>query len=150
MEGFTRKYKPLEVLSEEELEAIHRGALDILETTGVGIEHDRALKLFADHGCRVDYEEKRARIPSWLVEECLRKCPSHCKFEARDPSNDLMVGGNTFYFLHGMGMRHVDLDTWEQGPATVKDHRDAMIGERRYSSVYGNAGESCQRAEIFS
>jgi trimethylamine--corrinoid protein Co-methyltransferase len=127
MEGFIRKYKPLEVLNEEELEAIHRGALDILETTGVRIEHDKALKLFADSGCIVDYEAKRAKIPSWLAEECLRKCPSHCKFIARDPKNDLMVGGNTFYFLHGMGMRHVDLDTWQQSPATVEDHRDAMI-----------------------
>ena len=127
MKGFTRKFKPLEVLTEEELEAIHRGALDILETTGVRVEHDRALKLFADHGCNVDFEEKRVRIPPWLAEECLRKCPSQCKFKARDPSNDLMVGENTFYFLHGMGMRFLDLDTWEMRPATVKEHRDAMI-----------------------
>jgi trimethylamine--corrinoid protein Co-methyltransferase len=127
IKGFTRKFKPLEVLTEEELEAIHRGALDVLETTGVRVEHDRALKLFAHHGCNVDFEERRVRIPSWLVEECLRKCPSHFKYKARDPRNDLMVGGNTFYFLHGMGMRYVDLDTWEQRPATVKEHRDAMI-----------------------
>jgi trimethylamine--corrinoid protein Co-methyltransferase len=125
--GFTRKFKPLEVLTEEELEAIHRGALDVLETTGVRVEHDRALKLFAQHGCNVDFEERRVRIPAWLAEECLRKCPSHFKYRARDPRNDLMVGGNTFYFLHGMGMRYVDLDTWEQRPATAKEHRDAMI-----------------------
>jgi len=127
LKGFRRKYKPLEVLSEEELEAIHRGALDVLETTGVRVEHDRALKLFADHGCNVDFEEKRVRIPPWLAEESLRKCPSHFKMKARDPKYDLMVGGDTFYFLHGMGMRYVDLDTWETRPATVKEHRDAMI-----------------------
>jgi len=127
LKGFTRKFKPLEVLSEEGLEAIHRGSLDVLETTGVRVEHDRALKLFADHGCKVDFEERMVRIPPWLAEECLRKCPSHFKMKARDPKCDLMVGGNTLYFKHGMGMRYLDLDTWETRPATVKEHREAMI-----------------------
>jgi len=127
MKGFARRFKPLEILSEEELEAIHRGALDVLETTGVRVEHDRALKLFADHGCKVDLEEKRVRIPPWLAEECLRKCPSSYKIRARDPNCDLMVGGNTFYLMQGMGMRYLDLDTWETRPATVKEHREAMI-----------------------
>jgi len=127
LKGFTRKFKPLEILSEEELEAIHRGALDVLETTGVRVEHDRALKLLAKHGCKVDFEERRVRVPPWLVEECLRKCPSSYKMKARDPKCDLMIGGNTFYFMQGMGMRYVDLDTWETRAATVEEHREAMI-----------------------
>jgi len=31
------------------------------------------------------------------------------------------------YFMQGMGMRYLDLDTWETRPATLKEHRDAMI-----------------------
>ena len=48
LRGFTRKFKPLEILTEEEVQAIHRGTLDVPETTGVRIEPDRALKLMAD------------------------------------------------------------------------------------------------------
>jgi len=127
LKGFTRKFKPLEVLSEEEMEAIHRGSLDILETTGVRVEHERALKLMAKNGCKVDFEERMVRIPPWLVEDCLRKCPSNYMVKARDPQYDVRLGGNTLYFLQGMGMRYVDLDTWETRPATVKEHREAMI-----------------------
>jgi len=127
LKGFTRKFKPLEVLSEQELEIIHKGSLDVLETTGIRVEHERALKLFAEHGCKVDFEERRVRIPPWLVEDCLRKCPSNYVVKARDPKYDARLGGNTLYFLQGMGMRHVDLDTWETRPATVKEHREAMI-----------------------
>jgi len=127
LKGFTRRFKALEVVTEEELDAIHRGALDVLETTGVRVEHDRALKLFAKNDCQVDFEEKRVRIPPWLVEDCLRKCPSSYLAKARDPKYDLRIGGNTFYFLQGMGMRYVDLDTWETRPATIKEHREAMI-----------------------
>jgi trimethylamine:corrinoid methyltransferase-like protein len=41
--GFTRKFKPLKIVSDEEIESIHRGGLYVLEKTGMRIEHDRAL-----------------------------------------------------------------------------------------------------------
>lgn len=127
LNGFTRKFKPLEIISQEELETIHRGGLYTLETTGMRVEHDRALKLFADNHCRVDFEDKRVRIPGWLAEEYVRKVPSSYVIKARDGESDLMVGGDTFYFMQGMGMRYVDLDTWETRRATIKEHKEAMI-----------------------
>jgi trimethylamine--corrinoid protein Co-methyltransferase len=127
IEGFTRQFSPLNLLSEEEVEAIHRGALYTLEKTGMRVEHERSLRLYADNECDVDFENRMVRIPSHLVEESIRKCPSHYVIKARDPDQDLMVGGNTFYFMQGMGMRYVDLETWETRPATFKEHREAMI-----------------------
>jgi trimethylamine--corrinoid protein Co-methyltransferase len=127
LKGFTRKFKPLDLLTAEEVEAIHRGALYVLEKTGMQVQHDRALKLYADGGCQVDLDEQRVRFPPALVEASLRQCPSSFLLRARDPALDLMVGGNTLYFMQGMGMRYVDLDTWETRPATGAEHRDAMI-----------------------
>jgi trimethylamine:corrinoid methyltransferase-like protein len=60
--GFRRRFPPVDVLSEEDPEAIHRGALFVLETTGMKVEHERALKLFAAHDCTVDFEENRVRM----------------------------------------------------------------------------------------
>ncbi len=127
LEGFTRRFPPLAILTDEEMESIHRGALYVLQKTGMGIEHDRVLDLLTDHGCKVDLEEKRVRFPPGLVEECLRECPSCFTLKARDPDLDLMVGGDTVYFMQGMGMRYVDLDTWETRAATAAEHREAMI-----------------------
>ena len=127
LKGFTRKFKPLDLLTEEETEAVHRGALAVLQTTGMKVEHERALKLYGEGGCQVDFEERRVRIPPGLVEECLRKSPSSFLLKARDRDLDLMVGGNTFYFMQGMGMRYMDLDTWETRPATANEHKEAMI-----------------------
>jgi trimethylamine--corrinoid protein Co-methyltransferase len=127
IKGFTRRFEPLSLLSEEEVQAIHRGALYVLENTGMHIEHERALKLLADNGCRVDLDERMARFPAGLVEESMRKCPSAFQLKGRDRELDVMVGGNTLYFMQGMGMRYVDLDTWETRPATAGEHREAMI-----------------------
>jgi trimethylamine--corrinoid protein Co-methyltransferase len=125
--GFTRKYPPLEVLTQEEIESIHRGALFILQKTGMRIEHDRLIRQLADSGCDVDLETKRVRFPPGLVEESLRQTPSTFMLKARDRGKDLMIGGDTVYFMQGMGMRHVDLETWETRPATAAEHRKAMI-----------------------
>lgn len=126
LKGFTRKFKPLEILTEEQVQAIHRGTLDVLEATGVRVEHDRALQLFADHGCQIDFKEKRVRIPSYLVEDCLRKCPSSFALKARDPKNNLRIGGNNLYLKQTVGMRYVDLDTWEPRPGTLREHGEAI------------------------
>ena len=69
LKGFTRKFKPLELLSEEEVEAIHQGALYVLESTGMRVEHERALELYAKGGCQVDLDERRVRFPPALVEQ---------------------------------------------------------------------------------
>jgi trimethylamine--corrinoid protein Co-methyltransferase len=127
LKGFTRNYPPLKMLTSQQEASIHGGALYTMQKTGMQIEHQGALKLMADAGCDVDFESQRVRIPSWLIEECLRRTPSQFRLKARNPDQDLMVGGDGVYFMQGMGMRYVDLDTWETRPATGAEHRNAMI-----------------------
>jgi trimethylamine--corrinoid protein Co-methyltransferase len=124
--GFTRKFKPLEILTDEQIEEIHRGTLDLLERTGILFESDKALKFLADHGCKVDFKDKRVRIPSGLVEDSLAKCPSSFLLKSRDPKNNLRIGGNTVYFTASVGMRTVDINTWEQQIPTMKENDEAV------------------------
>ena len=42
--GFTRNFRPLEILSEDQIETIHNGTLKVLQEVGVRIMHDGALK----------------------------------------------------------------------------------------------------------
>ena len=48
----------LEVFSDADLDDIHRATLEVLERTGVFVESDEALDVFADGGCRVDRQTK--------------------------------------------------------------------------------------------
>ena len=124
--GFTRNFRPLEVLTEEEVEDIHRGALEVLWITGFRMEHERALKLMEKNDCKVDYKEMRVRIPPALVEECLRRTPSIFPVRARDSKNDVMIGGNVLCFTSAPGMKTVDIDTWEPREPTRKEQYDAI------------------------
>ena len=128
LKGFTRNFKPLEVLTEEQVDAIWRGVLEVLETVGLKFEVKtlKALKIFDDGGCKVDYDTGMVRFPPALVEECIGKCPSSFHEEARDPENDLVIGGNTVYFEPGPGMQYLDLDTFEPRLPTRKEFYDAV------------------------
>lgn len=127
LKGLTDKLEPLKILTDEQVEAIHRGTLDVLEEAGVRFEHERALKLFADNGCHVDFGERLVRIPNGLVEDCLRKCPSSFAVKARDTNKNLRMALNTLYLCNSVGARIVNLDTWESRPATIKEQHDGVI-----------------------
>jgi len=126
LKGISRKIKPFQILRDEQVEAIHRATLEVLEVTGVRIENKRALKIFKDAGCQVNDDNMRVRIPGALVEECLRKCPSAFHLSARDPKNDLTIGGNVTYFCPMPGMEIVDLDTWKSRPPTLKEYGETV------------------------
>jgi len=125
--GFARNFKPVEILTEEQVEAIHLGTLNILERSGIKLEHKQALKLLERNGCKVNYDEMRVRIPAGLVEECLRKAPSSYYVKAGEPGNDLQIGGNTLWFFAGCGMGILDLDTQKVRPATKKERDDGCV-----------------------
>ncbi len=60
--------EPVRYLQQEEMEAIHRGALQILDLTGMRVDHLRALEYLRAAGCRVDMDRRIAKFPSEVVE----------------------------------------------------------------------------------
>jgi trimethylamine--corrinoid protein Co-methyltransferase len=146
VKGFARNFKPLEILTEGQVEAIHQGTLDVLWETGITFMHDRTLKLFEQNGCKVDYDNKRARIPAYVVEECIRSCPSSYVTLARDPARSTRLGGNTVHCGYFPGMHAVNLETWEPRSATRKDHEDAA----RVIDALGNFHSGCGFGPYFT
>jgi trimethylamine--corrinoid protein Co-methyltransferase len=110
------------------VEAVHRAILQVLWETGVTFHHAQALQVFEQAGCKVDHNNDRVRFPSWLVEECLSKCPSSFRVKARNPENDLILqgDGDVTYIKVGVGMTAVDLETWTPKVPTRKEFYDYM------------------------
>lgn len=136
LNGYLRQFRPIEVLSAAQVEAMHQAAVEILERAGANVRHEGALTMLGERGCRVDFETQTARIPTGLVEQCLESCPSSYSIRARDPANDVRVGGCRVHFMQGMGMRYVDPDTWELRPATLREHAEAQIVGDALDSVH--------------
>src|SRR4030042_2881823 len=77
-----------QLLSREQVEAIHLSSLKILEEIGVMIQNETALKLLTDAGADVDPKTKTARIPQHLAKESLVKAPSTIRLYSREAHND--------------------------------------------------------------
>jgi trimethylamine--corrinoid protein Co-methyltransferase len=126
LKGFTRNIPPLNILTEEQVEAIHRATLDVLENTGIRFESEKALQIFEKNECMVDFEDKRVRFPSFIVEQMLRKCPSSFTMRSRNPNHSVRIGGNTLYFSDMPGEGILDLKNWEVKKATREENREAL------------------------
>jgi len=126
LRGFTRNMAPHEILTDRQVEAIHGATLEVLQRVGVRFEHQRALKLFADHGNLVDFAQQRVRIRPGLVEECLRRTPSSFMVTARDPGQTLRIDPNTLYFENSIGARILDLTSGEARPATMREQDEGV------------------------
>jgi len=115
----------LEVLSKEDVDAIHSTALKILETVGVAIQAKEALGLLANAGANIDYKEKRARMPSSLVQECLRRAPQTVNLYARNPKFDVRVErGRVCFWGAGTNIWIIDIETGKRRLATRQDSFD--------------------------
>lgn len=133
--GFKRNLESIKILSDSQIEHIHTSSISVLEKTGFKYDSEKALKLLEKNGCLVNYKTNRARIPSGLIEECLRRTPSTFSVKARDPEKNLQIGGNTLYFMNSMGARFSDIDTGVVSLPTMKQNNEAVLISDALDSV---------------
>jgi len=112
----------LNILTEDELNEIHLGTLELLDTTGIYIEDDTALDTFEGGGARVDRERRIVKIPPYLVEEAIRSAPSKVILAGRDPRHDLVLESNRVHFTNfSEGVKVNDLHTGENRTPNKQD-----------------------------
>ncbi len=82
----------VQILTEAQVERIHRASLSILENTGVVLPHEEMLNRFAGKGARVDFEKQRVFIPGELVESLVAKAGKRFAIYGRDISRTAEFG----------------------------------------------------------
>lgn len=104
-------YRPMEIVSKDQLEAIHQASLQILRDIGLKVESETALNLLTDMRAEVDKDTKRVRFDPSLIEEILVCLPEKFTIYARNPEKTIEMGGNSIVFATVCGPSFVsDLD----------------------------------------
>jgi trimethylamine--corrinoid protein Co-methyltransferase len=112
----------LNILTEDELNQIHRGTLDLLEETGIYVEDEAALDRFESGGARVDRECRIVRIPPDLIETAIHSAPSKVILAGRDSKHDLVLDGNRVHFTNfSEGVKINDPHTGENRTPVKQD-----------------------------
>ncbi|SLN28149.1 trimethylamine methyltransferase family protein [Roseisalinus antarcticus] len=87
---------PTAPLDEAGIEAIHAGAMQVLEEVGVEFLNDEALALFRQAGCHVD--GTNVRMGRDWVTEMVAQAPQSFTITPRNPARRIEVGGRTLLF----------------------------------------------------
>jgi trimethylamine--corrinoid protein Co-methyltransferase len=90
--------RPTEPLAPEGVEAIHDGAMRILEEIGIEFLNEEAIELFREAGCTV--EGTNVRMGRDWVMEMIAKAPSEFTITPRNPDRALPIGGRNMVFVN--------------------------------------------------
>ena len=100
-------FRPVEILSADQLEAVHQAGLRILRDIGVEVLGARALDLFERAGASVDRDVSdsagrgaagRVRMDPAQAEALVAKAPSRFELHARNPARNLIFGDRHLVF----------------------------------------------------
>lgn len=121
----------LNSFTDDELDDIHLATLEVLQHTGVFVESEEAREVLDGGGAVIDRKTKIAKLPPYLVEDCVRSAPSKFVMAGRQPEDDYLVESNRVGFTNfGEGILTADLETGELREPTKKDVADsAKIGD---------------------
>ena len=113
------RLQPYDLLSGEEVEAIHEQAMTILEEIGVDFLHPRAREIFGHAGMKV--EDERVRFDRAFVLEQVAKAPATFELQARNPKRTVTLGGDNMVTAPVYGPPFItDLERGRRG-ATIED-----------------------------
>jgi len=110
-DNIENRYRPIEMMSADEVEAIHHASLGLLRDTGMEIMHEESRRLLKTAGADVDETTQRVRFDPAMIEEAIRTAPSRFTLQARNPARNLKVGDGNLIFAATGGPAFVsDLD----------------------------------------
>lgn len=133
-------YSPIEVLSQDQLEAIHRASLRILKEIGMQVIDPDSRRRLKAVGCDVDESNQRVRFDPALVEELIEGLPSEYTALARNPEKNLVVGGNNIVFSTVAGPSFVtDMDRGRR-PGTYEELCDFMKVAHSLNIIHHDGG----------
>lgn len=141
-------YKPIEVVSADQLEAIHQTSLRILEEHGIEFLDSESLGLLKAAGADVQPGANLVRFDRGLIAESIAKAPSEFTLHARNPERNLTMGGNNINFASVASAPNVsDLDRGRR-PGNFEDYCNLLRLCQTFNVVQLIGGYPVEPADI--
>ena len=104
-------YPVMEILSADQVEAIHHASLRVLQETGINFLLPEAVDYLRRAGADVDPDGVRVRFDPAFIEAHIQTVPSVFELHARNPANNVTVGEDWMvYMMIGSAPNATDID----------------------------------------
>ena len=117
-------YGTARVITDDEVEHIHRTALRLLQDTGVKVLLPEARRILGDAGASVDHDSQMVHIGADLAESLLATVQPEFTLHARNPERSLRIGGDSVCFFPVGGPPYSSTRANGRRPGTMADFRD--------------------------
>ena len=140
------RWNSARIVSDDQIEAIHRQSLKVLEEIGMDVLLPEARDILQKAGARVDGE--RVRIGRDIIEEALKTPPAEFTFHARNPAHNIRVGGKWIAFAPVGGPPNCsDLDRGRR-PGTLEDAGNFVKLSQFFNTVHTAGGASVDALDV--
>lgn len=140
-----------EYLPSEGIEKIHDTSMMVLEEFGIAFNHDEAVDILEQAGCEVDRDalpSPLVKFPRELVMEKIAQAPSEFTIHARNPKNNIIMGGNHMVLAPVYGPPNVqDLDKGRR-EATIEDFRNFVKLAQVVPDLHNAGGVVCEPNDL--
>ena len=138
--------EPSRILSDDQIETIHRQSLKVLEDIGMDVLLPEARDILQKAGARVSGE--RVRIGREIIAEALKTPPAEFTFHARNPAHNLRIGGKWITFAPVGGPPNCsDLDKGRR-PGTLQDAGNFVKLSQFFNTVHTAGGASVDALDV--
>jgi len=141
-------FRPVEILSEDQIHLIHEKSLDLLQDYGIEFLLDEAREMLAAAGADVEPSGPRVRFDRGMIEERIKTVPRSFKLHARNPAHDLEFGDNTITFIMvGSAPNASDIEGGRR-PGNFSDYCDFLKLSQSLNICNGPQGYPTEPTDI--
>ncbi|MEO9338176.1 trimethylamine methyltransferase family protein [Mesorhizobium sp. SB112] len=141
-------YPPMQLLSADQVEAIHEASMHILENFGIEMMSPKALDVFEKAGAKVDHATQTVWLDRGLIDEALKTAPSTFDLTPRNPDHRVTIGGNTINFTLVAGPPNVH--DFERGrrSGNHRDYCDLVRLAQHFNCIHMLGNQVCAPVEM--
>lgn len=147
-EQLKHRYPFTAVVSEDELEAIHRTSLRVLSEIGIDVLHDEARAIMKRAGADVTSGTHRIRFDPAMIMEHISSCPPEYTLHARNPQKNIRFGGDNICFSQMASAPNcTDLDRGRR-PGNREDFRNLVKLGQMHNIIHLTGGYPVEPVDI--
>lgn len=134
------------VLTPDQVQQVHDQSLKILEEIGVEFGYQPALDILKAKGMRV--EGQRVYFTRKFVEEQVAKAPAEFTLHARNPENNLIVGGENIIYMPGYGSPFIHEADGTRRNSRMEDYDNFVKLAHMSTSLHMTGGTAAEPNDV--
>ena len=139
--------RPTEPLGPEGVNAIHEGAMRILEEIGIEFLNHEALAILKEAGCTINGEN--VRMGHDFVMEMVGKAPSQFTLTPRNKAHEIIIGGNYMSFGNvSSPPNYWDMEIGTKVPGTREMCRNLLKLTQYFNCIHFAGGYPVEPVDI--